>query len=294
MKSIFNYILRFFLSIAWVFIMIYVVIVFIITRFIRSLKFRKKTPKLLKEYQNLVKHFDKEKALLFIEKFNSLEQDVITQEYIAKLYFYIALSSEDDEKIRYMDKVIEIDKSGQNYYIRARTKQGLGEYTEAIIDFNKAIENGDPSARAHCSLVECHEALGNHQQVIENGKIFAKTLNDSWLKTKMANAYLGLNRYQEALELYLTINSEDPMIIHNIGLSYFKLKDYENSLIYYLKAIELSPEIPGFYNNLAELYITISNYEDAVKIIEKLENDFKDFKLQIELSDRERKVLRII
>lgn len=86
--------------------------------------------------------------------------------------------------------------------------------------------------------------------------------------TKRADMYFNNNAYKNALELYLAAekkkNSSDRLKL-KIGKTYFQLKEYENSALWYGKYVGLSNKLPDedLYN-FAEALRSTGEYSQAI------------------------------
>lgn len=87
------------------------------------------------------------------------------------------------------------------------------------------------------------------------------------------NFLIGSGRFEEARTKYESalalaekyLVAED---FHNLAMTYYKTKMYEKAIIYYNKAINMSPNDTVYLNNLNSVYNTQRNYE-MQKIIAK-------------------------
>ena len=74
----------------------------------------------------------------------------------------------------------------------------------------------------------------------------------------------------------ILLKSNDPSIYSNLGVSYYKIKEYEQSLIYYDESIRLNPEDHLVYINkglslkaLNRLDEALDNFINSSKLQEK-------------------------
>ena len=68
--------------------------------------------------------------------------------------------------------------------------------------------------------------------------------------------------YRQALEVF----PEQPQALSNLGLAFFELQEYEDSLRCYLKAVKATPEDPVPVEKVAQLYERLGNLERAQQV----------------------------
>jgi tetratricopeptide (TPR) repeat protein len=150
-------------------------------------------------------------------------------------------------------KALEVDPS----YYPAHINRGnvyliLGEYKKALTDFNKALEFGDiPFAYsgrgdAYHALKEYDKAVHNYKKVIELDP------SDAHAYCFLSSSYLGLQRYQESIEIAQEANPIDPncvgwMLYETEARSYYGLENYDQALVYINKALTTSEYPLGHY-----------------------------------------------
>ncbi len=64
-------------------------------------------------------------------------------------------------------------------------------------------------------------------------------------------------------------NIDDPYTLYRIGEAFYRLKNYDDALIFTRKAYSLKPLIPAFANRLGSLYILKGNFTKAQDVFEK-------------------------
>lgn len=68
--------------------------------------------------------------------------------------------------------------------------------------------------------------------------------------------------YRQALEVF----PEQPQALSNLGLAFFELQEYEDSLRCYLKAVKATPDDPVPVEKVAQLYERLGNLERAQQV----------------------------
>ena len=94
-------------------------------------------------------------------------------------------------------------------------------------------------------------------------------------KNAMAYNRLGIlyakgKRYDEAVECFEIAQSLDnnPASIHNAGLIYLEIGEYEKAEMAFLQAIELEGDVPARYIALAKAEEKMGNYKKAIEALE--------------------------
>jgi len=64
-----------------------------------------------------------------------------------------------------------------------------------------------------------------------------------------------MKKYNEIMSSIAEKNPTDPVVFYNLGVSAEKLEDFDKAKGYYLKAIELDPEMANAYNNIASIIL---------------------------------------
>ncbi|HOL47958.1 MAG TPA: tetratricopeptide repeat protein, partial [bacterium] len=88
----------------------------------------------------------------------------------------------------------------------------------------------------------------------------------------LANIEMQNKNYKRAIELYnrLVINEINAALYNfNIGLCYYKLKDYKTSLKYFLEAEKLKLNTPDLFYNIGVIYKLLEEYELSIKYLKR-------------------------
>lgn len=85
--------------------------------------------------------------------------------------------------------------------------------------------------------------------------VFATSVADPNIKYKEANTLYASGKYQQAIELYNELISEDnlsPEIYYNLGNAYFKLNQIPQAILNYERALVLKPDFEDAIFNLKQ------------------------------------------
>ncbi|HMF56581.1 MAG TPA: tetratricopeptide repeat protein [Pyrinomonadaceae bacterium] len=209
-----------------------------------------------------------------------------------ELGFIYSMQGNYEEAINQYKKATDYqtDRSRKagTYATIAETYIHWHHYEEAIDYINRARES-DPSyvgvyallGRVHFLQKHYVEAINDLQEALRR-----ETSNAAKAQTIkfLASAYTGfgsallsqgnyseaINEFQKAL-LYETVNSTKAQILRMLGFSYYGLKQYQEAVESFNKAIELFTEVgrpdpiwAATYIDLANVYITQGMYDEAI------------------------------
>jgi len=119
---------------------------------------------------------------------------------------------------------------------------------------------------------------------LENRKDWQGLLDWSqkWTKSEPKNtdawnylgvAYLGLKRYNDAIEAYrqaLRINPRYVKAWNSLGGAYYDLKRYDDAIDAYRQAVRIDPENAIAWTNLGLAYLSSGNRTAALDVVQKL------------------------
>lgn len=136
----------------------------------------------------------------------------------------------------------------------------------AISEYKKALKIDSNYHDARKNLIL--ELL--KQEQLENiEKIFPDTSIDNFdidFKLLYAEYLLKIKQYSRSIELYKNILLLEPnniKALHNIGLNYYSLGNYQHALLYYKKALNINFNIAELHHNMATCYADIGDIESA-------------------------------
>jgi len=187
------------------------------------------------------------------------EQYLDSQEKDTKWMLYAGISrnceslGKHDEAIRYSQKAIQILSDNDPglaylYETMANNYMGLRQYTEAIKHFSKVLEldpNFERRDDIYLKLADSYHRLTNHQRALES--------------------------YQKILELKQLTGDRKNLtgLYTQIAHCYFRLEQYEKSLLIALEALRRQPknklERAGIRSYLTNNYYELGRYREAVE-----------------------------
>jgi tetratricopeptide (TPR) repeat protein len=176
----------------------------------------------------------------------------------------------DDEAIKDYTKVIELDvKSYNAHYERGLIYSIMGLYPEALNDFEKC-SHIKPGAEIDYITGVVESKLGNEDKAI----VFFTTAikfdkNNKNYYFHRADSKIKLGKYSEAMEDLLIANSmdsakTDAYVYHSMGIAQHYMRNYNEALVNFNKAIDLNPIVNDFYYHRAGTCMNLKMYDKAI------------------------------
>ncbi|RMF59447.1 MAG: tetratricopeptide repeat protein, partial [Calditrichaeota bacterium] len=173
----------------------------------------------------------------------------------------------ESAEIAYRTAVEKEPKNASAYESLASLLGSLGKYFQAMVNYQTAFElDKNPIHLSHIGHI--YRRLGDYEQSIA----FCQKAFDIAREQKDTNPriprYLGLayndrgtefdsqQKYQLAIKDYQTALKyidDDPVIFHNLYLSYISIEDWMNAMESLKRALELNPDNPVYLNEMEVL-----------------------------------------
>jgi tetratricopeptide (TPR) repeat protein len=144
----------------------------------------------------------------------------------------------------------------------------------------KAVQLDDTLSEAHTSLAAVDEnewnwqaAEAEYQRAIELNPNYATAHH--WYALHL----LGLNKAGQAIEEIQRAREGDPLslpINADVGYVLYCARRYDEAITEYRKALELSPDFPMALQGLAQTYVKVGKFKDAVALLSRLPDDLKN------------------
>ena len=189
------------------------------------------------------------------------------------------------EFIAYLSENSSSSKTTQNALYDYAYKLHKGNKIEdAITAYNAVIKSDSKNVDAYVNLAICYASKNdykNAQSVLNQAKtlfptnnLVLKTLQDVQkdnISTILAEASKSYEKkdYKNAIKQYLAVNPATEDSLLGVAASYQSLEDFENAIVYYKKAMEISPknaEIPYY---IGYLYSEQQKWKDAENYLKK-------------------------
>lgn len=132
---------------------------------------------------------------------------------------------------------------------------------------------------------------------IEGAETWARNLDAeatplSWYK---GLALSGLGKPKLAIDAYQKAHQAHPTkitVLHNMAVVYNRLEDYDNSIRYFEKALDILPEYQESLEGLAATYVQLGQYQKTLHLLERINFDQRTETTKQNLQASRRLILR--
>lgn len=190
---------------------------------------------------------------------------------------YLHLDSGQGEKgIGLLREAIASDPSKFEYYLHlAGVYEGLNRYQEALDVLQTQEGRFADEPRLHFRLGIIHDKMGDKQKlIVRMRKVLSITPADPQALNFLGYTYVELGEnLDEALKLLkdaAALRPNDGFILDSLGWAYFKLKRYTEAVVQLERAVMYVDDDPTILGHLAEAYLAVRDYENAILTYKKL------------------------
>ncbi len=204
-------------------------------------------------------------------------------------YEVLILLGKTEEKLKNISQAIEFYRKAtyvkpDGYSARvllAESLSSIGKVNEALAQFEIAISNSnneDVSLGENISsdfLLEYANTLRQAKRLDESEIAYQKALDkgakDYLVYLGLASVSFNKGNYEASIEYMkkvIQIKGERMEYLMEIATAYNVLGDFESAIRYYKKAISFNPENPILKEELAKAYFSISKYDEGIEILE--------------------------
>jgi len=182
-----------------------------------------------------------------------------------------------DKALRHYRRALELDPAmaaawggiAGSHVIRA--SRGMAPPAEALAEARAAAERGlaldAEEPRAHRVLAWIKIRTGEWVDAVEAyRKVIALDPGDADALATLGRLYYCVERHAEALETMLQALAVSPqsMLIHTgVGDALYYAREYEKSLVYYRRAVELDPRFDGAHTDYARSLEAVGRFDEA-------------------------------
>jgi tetratricopeptide (TPR) repeat protein len=175
-----------------------------------------------------------------------------------------------DESIRlYKEVIAKQPRNASAYANLGLAHGGKGQWKEEIENYRKAISLNPKDVVVHYNLASAFEKRNQDQDALrEYQTVLKMNPGDHEAMTKLADIDFKNKRYGEAIKAYEKILKSSPRkaSIHaNLGFAYGELKKYKLSSENYEKAIRYGMKDPQVHYNLAYTYDKLGRKKQAIR-----------------------------
>lgn len=194
-------------------------------------------------------------------------------------FYYRALTNYNLEAYREtlpdFDRAIELNPDvASPYSWRGYIKYKLELYEEAIVDYSKSLELNKNDENSYHSRANCYYMLQKYKEakIDYTRAIELNSVDVSTYKYYRGICNYYLNDTQEALDDFLSYLVKDPndtYILVMTAHSLFVLKDYQQAIEYYSKAISIKSDYTEAYYWRGNAYFNLNMKSEARRDIDK-------------------------
>jgi tetratricopeptide (TPR) repeat protein len=150
-----------------------------------------------------------------------------------------------------------------------------GKYRIALKHLKKAEELVPADHMLQDDLGLCYYFLNDQDQAIFHFKKALEIKDDYTLaRNNLGNAYAEKKDWDKAIEQYKIVTTDllygtPQKPLSNLGVVYYELQEYELSVQYYLKALDIKPDFVQALYGLAKTYMAMDRVPDAIAKLQK-------------------------
>jgi len=206
---------------------------------------------------------------------NLNREDTYTAAYSKTLSSYFQNIKDWDNAIYYINEAIKRDNDNALYWYDLAycyAKKGMLEEAMMAVQQSIALYENNPEAynlRGTLLVYKnyINEALENFMKALENDQ------KNSTALSNIGNIYFKKQEFQRAEYFYqesLKYNPRNPNTLNGLGVISMHNKNYLKAIDYFKKALEADPEFYECYFNIALAYISLKEYSQSRKYLERL------------------------
>ncbi|MEZ5069912.1 MAG: tetratricopeptide repeat protein [Bacteroidales bacterium] len=171
---------------------------------------------------------------------------------------------------------------------RASLKSVMKDYAGSLEDYNLALAL-EVNEKLLMNRAHVHKILGD-TTLAEKDLLHALEINpDNFMTlTNLMNIKVGRKQYQEAMQFYDKSISEhpgEPILFNNRADLFLKMKEFDKALVDVNRAIDLEKEYDNAYVTRAEIYIALGDRKKGLKDLQKAIKLGNDTEYVMELVD---------
>jgi tetratricopeptide (TPR) repeat protein len=201
---------------------------------------------------------------------------------ISEMGDYFSKKNMTDHAIQMYEKGVELFPQNLGLYSR------LGELYFNAQQYNKNIMMFEDLIKRAPELINpVSYYLGLSYYAIEKDALALKNFTDAAdagmehpdLFLKLGDLNAQENNYREAVKYYQLaegLGVTEPQLYNNLGYSFLKLGENENSLDYLIKARDAGYQSEVFYKNFASIAFILKSYDELVRTLEPVYDNMED------------------
>ncbi len=164
-----------------------------------------------------------------------------------------------------VQKSLEINpRFSEAYFKLGYAYYQLRDYDKAIEYYKKANQS---SSTTISNLALAYYMKGEHGEAL---RLLKRSLQmDPHNSTARSNLPMVQNAFNNQLNTMKKESSEDPQHYYDLGNLFVDAQNYQDALVQYQKAVELSPEFVGAIINVGNCYYMLKDYDKAIASFKK-------------------------
>lgn len=219
--------------------------------------------------------------------------DVDYEDYssLYNILYCFDMQEDYESAIRYLNSYIDLNpycevawhQLGRQYFT-------LNMYKEALVAFDYSVIIDEAFIGGYLEKAKTLEQLKRYEEAIKNYLITIE-LDDptAYVYVRIGECFEKINLIDSAIKYYKKAVHEDPLLDRGWILLtdiYYAEKDYQKSLYYIGKALQIDDANPLYWRKYANINLKINFYEEAVKAFDNCINlgDI-DIEIYIALAD---------
>jgi len=172
------------------------------------------------------------------------------------------------------ERSLRYQETADAHVSMGRLHQSKGQFQEAFQEYTRALDLDEDLAAAHEYLGYYFLEVGDPDQAVTAfGRAIAKGLASKHIYLGLWEAYMGLERKEQAHEAALEISKrlpEDDQVLGTLGLSYAVCQgDYDSAEHAWKRAVEINPRNLSSLFNLAGLAAVRSRRGEAMEYLKR-------------------------
>ena len=180
----------------------------------------------------------------------------------------LILDKNYQQALEQINRSLDVHPEAEMYLKRALVYRMLNKPILAAKSIENAIASDSLNVEYLAEYADLQAELGNHYKaLLFYGKAVDYSNNDLNLKFKLGKAYINIENYQKAFELFLAIQTKDSTnLVYNkqLGLAAMKMGKTDLAVDMFELVLERNPNDLSAYMNLILLYL---KKKDAVQIV---------------------------
>ena len=148
-----------------------------------------------------------------------------------------------------------------------------GSFEEATKYYKKCLEQDSTNKFSIMGLMNCYRDLKQLNLVIQIAEEYRHiTMSDASILSRVADAHRKLKNFKESEIFYMSalqINPNDQYVIVGIGHLYFACQRYQDAIKWWEKLVSIQPENIKILTEIGNSYRKIKDFDKAIEYYEK-------------------------